>query len=170
MNVATKDVVAKPETKPETKPAAPETNLGKWRAMESRFQSSADYKSPEVSYEPEYGTPWEALLVPAYWANLRQLRSRVRIWVEEESGAYVGMLYVLKTGPGFAEVAELLYHELDQRRTDTKPADDYRIEWRGAVIKHRIVRVNDGVVLKQGLDTEDQAQEWLRQHRKVMAR
>lgn len=140
-------------------------------ASESRFMASSEYGSPQTSYVPESGTPPEHLLRPEYWASIKSLKPRVRIWVEAEDGSYVGELYVLKAGQGYAKVCWMpgFPFTLPGVSADPVAPDGYEIQWRGHVVKNRIVRLKDGHVLKQGLDTEDEARAWLRDHKKLLA-
>src|SRR5690349_14592283 len=93
--------VAKAETPKQAEKAAPARERF-IAAEESRFATSAEFVSPLTSYMPEVGTPPDHLLRPEYWANITALRPRCRIWIEEESGAYVGEMYVLRVGQGYA--------------------------------------------------------------------
>jgi hypothetical protein len=165
--------VAKPANKPPEKPpAAAEKKAERWiPAHESRFQTSAEFVSPLTSYTPEYGTPAEHLLRPEYWANIKALRARTRIWVEEESGAYVGELYVLKVGQGYAVTMWLpgFPYQISQAALSPQIPDGYSIEFRGHVVKFRVVRLKDGHVLKSGFDIEEEAQAWLREHKRMLA-
>lgn len=138
-------------------------------ASESRFETSVEYRFPTVAYVPESGTPLEHLTRPEYWASIRALRPGVRIWVHTEDETYCAELLVRKTGQGFAKVQVLRHFELDQPTPDPKLGDDHEIEHRGPIVKHRIVRKKDGQVLKQGLDTFEEAQAWLRDHKRMLA-
>lgn len=160
----------KPETKAEApaKPSVPEPFVA---AEESRFATSAEFVSPLTSYVPAAGTPPEHLLRPGYWASIKALRSRCRIWIEEESGAYVGELYVLKTGQGYAVTQWLPGYPMRIAAVPAMPStpDGYVIEYRGHIVKHRVVRTKDNQVLKQGLDNYDDAAMWLRDHKRMLA-
>lgn len=140
-------------------------------ASESRFQTSSDFGSPVTSYVPEAGTPFEHLLRPEYWANIKALKARCRIWVEAEDGTYVAELYVLKVGQGYAKVVTLPGYPFALPGVSADPSvpDGYEIQFRGHMVKHRVVRLKDGHVLKQGLDTFEDAQAWLRDHKRMLA-
>lgn len=155
-----------------TKQAAPAAGSPPARvipAAESRFQASADYVSPLTSYTPEAGTALEQLLAPEYWANIKQLKPGVRIWCVPDDERWYAELLVRQTGQGFAKVVLLRQGELDAIEIDPKISADFDIEWRGAKIKHRVVRKLDKQVLKEGLDTVEAAQAWIRDHARAVA-
>lgn len=165
----------KAQPKPPAAPAefkTPEAGAERWiPASESRFMTGSEYVSPEASYTPEAGTPFEHLLRPEYWANIKQLRARCRIWAEAEDGSWVAELYVLRVGQGYAQVIALPGYPFTLPGAAAVGAipDGYDIQWRGHIVKNRIVRLKDGHVLKQGLDTYEDAQVWLREHKRLMA-
>lgn len=138
-------------------------------AAESRFMTSVEYKAPLVWYCPEAGTPLEHLLRPEYWASIKQLRTNAHIYVDAEDGSYWAELKVLKVGQGFAKVMVLRHVDLADAGADPSIADGYDIQFRGPIVKHRVVRLKDNHVLKQGLDTEEDARAWLRDHKKMLA-
>jgi len=138
-------------------------------AVESRFATSAEFSFPQVSYIPQAGTPLEHLLQGEYWAGIKQLKTGCRIWVMSEDDTYWAELLVRKTGQGYAKVQVLRKGELDQPTVDLKATDGYEIEFRGQIVKHRVVRKSDGHVLKQGLDSYEDATAWLRDHKRMLA-
>lgn len=167
--------MSKPETKTEAAGPKPgqfvqESTERFVPASESRFMASSEYGSPETSYIPESGTPAEHLLRPEYWASIKALRTNVRIWVTAEDGAYVGMLLVQKAAQGYAIVCWLPGYPFvpPSVGANLAVADGYDIQHRGLIVKWRIVRLKDGHVLKQGLDTEDEARAWLRDHKRLL--
>lgn len=157
---------AKPELKAAPAPAKPERFIA---ASESRFATSVEFTFPMVSYIPEAGTPLEHVLRPEYWASIRQLKAGCRVWVFAEDEAYYAELLVRKVGQGFAKMQLLRSGELDAASADPALTDGYDIQYRGPVVKHRVVRLKDGHVLKQGLDTFEDASAWLRDHKRMLA-
>lgn len=137
-------------------------------ASESRFMTSAEYKAPIVWYCPEAGTPFEHLLRPEYWASIKKLQTNAHIYVDAEDGSYWAELKVLKVGQGYAKVMALRHVELSAAGADPTVPDGYEIQFRGPIVKHRVIRLKDGHVLKQGLDTEDEARAWLRDHKRLL--
>lgn len=163
-----------PDAKPPTDHAAaapkPEDRPERFiAASESRFMTSAEYKAPIVWYCPEADTPFEHLLRPEYWASIKQLRTNAHIYVDAEDGSYWAELKVLKTGQGYAKVMVFRHVALNAATADPVLPDGYEIQFRGPIVKHRIVRLKDGHVLRQGLDTEEEARTWLRDHKRMLA-
>lgn len=138
-------------------------------AMESRFATSAEFTFPLSSYIPIAGTPFEHVLRPEYWANLKALKPCVRIFVMPEDEKWWAELLVRRTGQGFASVQVLHKGELEQVAYDPKLTKEYDIEFVGPVLKHRVVRKSDGHVLKDRLETPEAAQAWLRDHLRAIA-
>ena len=148
------------------KPDAPERFIP---ASESRFMTSVEYKSPLVWYCPEAGTPFEHLLRPEYWASIKKMPVNAHVYVDAEDASYWAELKVLKTGQGFAKVMVLRHIALADAGADPAIADGYEIQFRGPILQHRVVRLKDGQVVKQGLTTHDDAVAWLRDHKRMLA-
>lgn len=139
-------------------------------SSEARFMTSVEFKAPQVWYCPEAGTPFEHLLIPDYWANLsKRLVHNAHIHVDAEDGSYYAELKVLKVGQGFAKVFVLRHVALADAGADPTVTEGYEIQFRGPIMKHRVVRLKDNVVLKSGLDSWDDAAAWLRDHKKMLA-
>lgn len=156
--------------KPVVPEKAPEKALERFvPASESRFMTSVEYKSPLVWYCPEIDTPLEHLLRPEYWANIKQLRTNAHIYVDAEDGSWWAELKVIKVAQGYAKVHLLRHIELAAASADPSVPDGYEIQFRGQIVKHRVVRLKDGHVLKQGLDSEDDARQWLRDYKRMLA-
>lgn len=142
-------------------------------ASETRFETSTEYREPRTSYVPEADTPVEHILRPAYWANIKALKPGADILVTREDGAWQAVLYVDRVGQGFASVLMKHFYDLNALRGEAAklPAaqDDFQVEWKGPVHKHRIVRLSDKRVLKEGISTMDEANQWLRDYRRTLA-
>lgn len=144
-------------------------------ASESRFHTSVEFRFPVTSYVPQSGTPFDHLLRPEYWANIKRLQAGCEIVVVAEDNSYRARLYVDRVGQGYAIVLPLEVHNLTELRRDavkpevTGEGKAYAIEHCGPVTKWRVVRSRDGHVLKDKLDTEHDAQSWLRDYVKAVA-
>jgi hypothetical protein len=158
------------ETKPKPDAAPPPEKPERFiPASESRFMTSAEYKAPIVYYQPESDTPFEHLLRPEYWANIKRLHTNVHIYVDAEDGSYWAELKVLKVGQGYAQVMVFRHVVLAAPGPDPMTPDGYEIQFRGPIVKHRVLRLKDGHVLKQALDSEEDARDWLRDYKKMLA-
>lgn len=139
-------------------------------ALESTMAPSVDFVSPTVHHTAPAGTPFSHVLKPEYWASCtKYLRTGCKIEVIPEDAGWLATLYVLRVGQGYAAVQKLTHIELDGARAQPQAPQGYEVQWRGSVIKHRVVRLKDGAVLKQGLDTLEEAHKWLSDHRRMMA-
>lgn len=144
-------------------------------ASEQRFATSSEFRFPLTSYVPVAGTPFEHLLRPEYWANLKRLQAGCEIKVVAEDNSYYARLYVDRVGQGYAQVLTLEYFDLTELRSKAvKPQASaegtvYNIEHCGPVTKWRVVRVRDGHVLKDKLETDHDAQGWLRDYKRAVA-
>lgn len=138
-------------------------------AAQSRFATSADFSFPRVSYIPEAGTPLGHLKRPEYWANIKALKVGCLVWVMAEDDSYFAELLVRKVGQGYAKMQVLREGLLEAPVVDLPENEAYAIEFRGAIVKHRVVRKSDGHVLKQGLDSHEDATAWLRDHKRMLA-
>jgi hypothetical protein len=129
----------------------------------SRLQF-AEHARTEWFVVPEFGTPFEALLDPAYWAHVAvQLKPCAEIIVHAEDGAYYGRLLVRDAGRLYASVAKLEYIELqkiDVLEGSSFPPG-YEVKFRGPIQKWCVLRGKD--VLKDG-QSKDAATQWLREH------
>jgi hypothetical protein len=162
----TKDTAVRKDEPRKEPPLAPERYVP---AAEARFSTSAEFTFPQVSYIPAAGTPLEHLMRPEYWANVKQLKAGCRIWVFAEDESYWAELLVRRVGQGYAKVQTLRSGRLDEGGEAPQLADGYDIQFRGPVVKHRIVRMKDGHVLKSGLDSYEDAAAWLRDHKRMLA-
>lgn len=169
---------AKNETPAKPKPAVKPVEGAPERfspAREANFRTSSDFMFPETSYLAPVGTPFAHLLRPEYWSNLKKLMPGCTIVVLAEDGSYRATLYVDRVGQGYAQVLPLEHHDLTALRAKAvKPESSaegkkYLIEHAGPATKWRVVRLSDSHVLKQGLDTENDAQAWLRDYTKALA-
>lgn len=138
-------------------------------ASEARFSTSVDFTFPMVSYTPVAGTPLKHLLRPEYWASLKKLHAGCRVWIYPEDESYWAELLVRKVGQGYAKMQLLRSGDLDQPTVDPAVTDGYDIEFRGPIVKHRIVRKKDGHVVKQNLDTFEEAMAYLRDYKRMLS-
>lgn len=136
---------------------------------EARFMTSNEYKAPHCWACPAAGTPYSELLKPEYWANIKKLPVNAHIHVDAEDGSYYAELKVLKVGQGYAIVMPLRHVELAQAGAGPAVPDGFEVQFLGPIKQHRVVRLKDGHVLKDGLPTEDAARDWLRDHKRMLA-
>lgn len=118
---------------------------------------------------PEAGTDFAELADPLYWAHVaRKLRPGDMLEIHPEDGGYFAELIVRAVegnGRG-AKVAALRHVKLD---AVANSAEDYRVEWKGQMQKHAVVRVRDKEVMQGGFGTKDEAMAWLAANGKSLA-
>jgi len=118
---------------------------------------------------PEFGTPFDALLDPGYWAHVAaKFKPCDEITVNSEDGSYYGRLLVQDAGKLYAKVAKLEYVELDKVEVlqGTPALTGHGIKWRGPQLRWCVLRGTD--VLKDGM-TKEGAQQWLNEYGKTVA-
>lgn len=120
---------------------------------------------------PEFGTPFEALLDPAYWAHVgAKLRPRDHIEVYAEDDSYYGRLLVLDCGPLYAKVHQLELHQLSNAEAPESFAsklEGHDVKWRGQTHKFCVLRGKD--VLISGKASKAEAQAWLEEYARKVA-
>lgn len=117
--------------------------------------------------QPEFGTPLEAMLDPAYWAHVSaRLRRGDRIYALAEDNSYHAGFIVLEAGKLFAKVVKIPGECFDIKAAEMLNVvvpEGFEIKFRGPK-KWSVLRGKD--VLKDGLDKKD-AEQWLTDHVKA---
>jgi hypothetical protein len=115
--------------------------------------------------EPEFGTPPEALLDPAYWAHVSaQLRRGDIITALSADNSYYTELLVLDAGKLFAKVLQLRCISITQAQMlNVTVPEGFEIKFRGPKL-WSVLRGKD--VLVDGKDKAG-AEQWLKEHLKV---
>lgn len=133
----------------------------------SRLKFS-EHERNEFFVVPENGTPFEALLDPAYWAHVAtSFKPCDEIIVNAEDGSYHGRLLVRDAGKLYAKMARLSYIELDEvevQESSAIPAG-YAVKFRGPIQKWSVLRGSD--LLKDGM-SKAAANLWLSEHLKTV--
>ncbi len=141
-------------------PARPKQQLAFRRVQQ------AEYTRDLWMADVPRGTTIDDLLDESYWAHVAQLlRPRARIEVMCEDNSYFAELLVMGVGKLYAQVVLLRAHELTQpiARKVTSP---YSVDWSSG--KFRVLRGPD--VIKEGFDTEKDAQRWIDNHEEALER
>lgn len=124
----------------------------------------------------EAGVTFEQMLDPDFWAHeARSLSPYDLIECRSDDGSFWGLVIVLETGRNWAKVHPLQYVPLDtkdvaQTRAERKETGAYRIEYKGATMKHVVIRNSDNAVVHQGEQRKAGAEAWLRDHEQALAR
>lgn len=135
-----------------------------WQIHPNKFQQSEVVRN-QWAVTPEFGTPPEALLDPAYWAHVSSKLSRGdTITALAEDDSYFAEYMVLSAGRLFAKVVMLRRVEITAAQIfNNDVPEGFEIKFRGPR-KWSVLRGKD--VLKDGMDRGD-AETWLRDHLKV---
>lgn len=125
-----------------------------------------------VAY-PETGTPPDALLDPKYWAHYSvnpntDMKPGDIVLVKPEDGTYFMELIVRAKAAGGVKMAKLRLVELD-KSDPGEDLGDYEVKWSGNRLKWRVIRKSDKRELVNGIETQDAARDWLREHKKAFA-
>ncbi len=128
------------------------------------FKSSDSVRN-QWHAQPEFGTPPEALLDPAYWAHVSaQLRRGDIIYALSEDNSYFVELLVIDAGKLFAKVVQLRCVKISTAQMlNVDVPEGYEIKFRGPK-KWSVLRGKD--VLKDDME-KSQAEQWLADHLKV---
>lgn len=132
----------------------------------TRFESAEHQRNLWVAV-PEHGTPFEAVLTPAYWAHVSaRMRPWDRIEVTPEDGSYFAELLVQDAGRLYAKVAVLqnVKLELVEVRMGEDGSSDYEVKWAGSVKKWRVMRKSDRAELRDRFPTQAEALTWVQQY------
>lgn len=106
-----------------------------------------------VAYVPE-STPKEALFEREYWGMVQgKLRIGDKIEVQEEGGAYYGELLVRNTNP--FTVVDLYFKDFEPLDS-VEPESNFEVKFAGPK-KYRVIRKSDKMVMKEGIQTKEEA-------------
>ena len=122
----------------------------------------AEYTRNVFSVVPEFGTKLEDMLKPEYWAHTgAKLHPTDRIEVIAEDNTWFAELFVVSCARNWAKVTTLRFVELAESTPDETPAIEYKINWGGQNVKHRVVRLSDNATIKDGFASAAEAKKWL---------
>lgn len=111
---------------------------------------------------PEFETSFEDVLEPDYWAHVApSLRQGHRIELLSADGSWWAMLLVRAAGKHEAIVQELQHVELGKSVQPEIESAAFEVKWRGPSRKFGVIRVSDGAVVKEDIQTKEGAAKWL---------
>jgi hypothetical protein len=110
---------------------------------------------------PTLDTKFEDMLKPDYWAHVaNDLKRFDLIDVIAADGSWFARLIVRAVGKLAVHVAVLSFHEFDKKEIKEEK-NAYEIAWSGPKAKYRVVRTSDKAVIQDGLETKDQAKDYI---------
>lgn len=118
----------------------------------------------------EAGTTIDEALDTQYWSHVAvHLQPLDTIEVREETGEWILKLRVINTGRNWAQMFEEQRFELTTRAERMVSVERYRIEYKGAVRLHCVIRNNDNEIVQQGMRTKAEAIAWLESHERAVS-
>lgn len=139
------------------------------KIQDGRFQVS-DFMVNRFDAQIEPGITREQLLRQEYWSHVAgRVTPYSEITARWDDGSHYAKLLVLDSGPGWVKVQILHWWDLDAPDTvDTQStpasADDFEIIYKGAKLKHIVLRKSDQKVIHEGEARKSGAEEWLRNY------
>lgn len=109
---------------------------------------------------------------PSFWSLVSsKMRPYDRVELRSDDGMFFAEYLVLACDRSWAKVYELSFHKLTSADiSETQAAiTDYEIKYRGPQLKHSVIRKSDNTVLKEEMQTRDEAASWLKEHLKAIA-
>jgi hypothetical protein len=124
-----------------------------------------EHTTVEHTVTVEVGTVVEDLLRPEFWAHVAAgLRPYSEITVRTDDGAWWARVLVMTVSRAFARVkilqhVPLLTSDVDQ--TQDFQMEGHTIKWRGEHLQWAVVRLKDGSVVRENLESKKAARMWL---------
>jgi hypothetical protein len=117
----------------------------------------------------ESGIARDAILVPAFWSNVAaKLRPLDRLEVMDDAGSWLAVLMVRAVSASEAIVAPLWSVELQSSAVLAPPKDiEFEARWRGHKNKWSVLQGD--VVLREGMESREEAELYIRDHAKALA-
>jgi len=112
----------------------------------------------------------EDLTNPGYWAHMAaQLQPYDHIEVRAEDGSWIANLIVIQVDRSWAKV--MMVSKYDLLDTEVLPSSvaKHKVEWKGPQHRFAVIRLADQVVVRNGFQTKDEANGWMREHEKVIS-
>ena len=129
-----------------------------------------DHSVVVYHHTPEFETSRDDLAKPDYWTHVAaQLRPGHRIEVMAPDGAYWAMLLVRSASRLEAVVQELQFVKLGKAEAAATPDQAYEVKWRGPSAKFSVIRISDGEIIREQIESKEAATQWLKNHEKSLA-
>lgn len=123
----------------------------------------AEFVRQTWRYHPAVGVTKEHLLQPEHWAVVsRQMQPGAKIEVLAQDGTYYGEFLVLSAERTYAKVHAIYWVELTTRDVALSQ-EAYKFEYKGAKLKHCVIRNSDGEIIHSGSQTRDEALAWFKE-------
>lgn len=135
---------------------------------DQRMQTAEQWRR-EWIVNAEDGTTKEDILKPEYWSQVSYRFTVLdHIEVRAENMEWIAELIVLQAERSYAFVYLKQFYQLVKPSELPEISGKYRVEFKGAHLKHVVVRVQDGAVLQSGISKKDEAYTWLANYEKAL--
>lgn len=133
------------------------------KLIEPQFKE-ADYVRRIWCASPEKGVTADDMQAPAFWAHVaKKLRPGDRIEALDAEGKWFAEFFVRGASATGAIIVPMRVVFLDGAAPPVGSADEFEVKYRGNA-KWSVVRLADKAVMTDGLDTREQADDWLAKH------
>ena len=114
-----------------------------------------------VTLEPHM--TYDDLLTPRFWAHVSvKLTPGDIIEVRTDQGSHYGEFIVLSASRIHANLKELSWHNLEDRKgASVEAPEDYAYKWNGPHDQHCVMRTSDNHIVMKGLATKADALKWI---------
>jgi len=113
----------------------------------------------------------EEAMEPSYWAHTAErMNPGDHIRVRAEDGSWIAYLIVVYCERTYARV---VLDRVVKLGTDTSipiTSLKHRVEWKGPLHKHSVIRLSDSEMIRDGFRTREEAAVWLSDHEKTLGR
>lgn len=138
--------------------------------MPERF-GIAEFKRTDHIADIPLSVTLEQAMEPSYWAHVAvDLNAGDHIELRAEDGSWHAYLVVAYAERNYARV--VLDHVLRMVVDTSVPitSQKHRVEWKGPLHKHCVIRLSDSEIIKDGFRTKEEASIWMGEHEKTVGR
>jgi hypothetical protein len=139
-------------------------------AIISKHLKLAEHVRQTWHVTPRTGDGPKDLLDPKYWVHVaRNLKPGDKIEVLSEAREWYAEAVVLSAGQFGAKVAFTLDPIRLENSAETEEPEGYEVKWAGPSVKWRVIRKSDGQIVREDLQSREEAATWIKSHAKAMA-
>lgn len=123
----------------------------------------------------EPGVTVDAVQRPEFWAHVAaSLKPTDRIEIIADDFAWFAELMVIKCDRGWAKTALLRFVELTGGEVAAELlaplSAGYKVEYKGPSKKHVVLRLSDNTIVQEGIALKADAERWIAEHVRALAR
>lgn len=131
------------------------------KLAESEFHLTEAVMASHVAL-PAEGTTREDVLNPVFWSHVAKgVRSPAMFHILPKDGAWYGRFLVVFCDALRIKLVELEYRVLDAITEAELVNDKYEVKWGGPVVRFRVIRKIDGLVMKENFQDKTAASAWM---------